>query len=322
MRFLLLAFLLIPVPTPLFAVDGILLHRKSIVRFATNQEGKDILAKDDAFISRLSHFDRQSRMKTNDEVTNDDFIKFITREIVEWEKDEMDKVSVAVNSIRKKMDAFQIPFPKTILLIKTTGKEEGEAAYCRSHAVVLPQKVLGRPPDSLERLLIHELFHILSRHDTELRTKLYAIVGFHPCDEIKLPKSLRDRRITNPDAPSIDYYIELKVKGMLTKAVPVLYSSAKEYDAKQGGSFFKYLLFRMMIVKKNGDQWSAVERDGRPIVFDPMKLPAYFEKIGNNTGYIIHPDEILADNFVHLVRRTEDLKTPRIVDEMSKLLAK
>ena len=33
----------------------------------------------------------------------------------------------------------------------------------------------------------------------------------------------------------------------------------------------------------------------------PEKEPAFLDKIGKNTNYIIHPDEILADNFVRLV---------------------
>ena len=34
----------------------------------------------------------------------------------------------------------------------------------------------------------------------------------------------------------------------------------------------------------------------------------------------IHPDEILADNFVRLVMGDKDVPTPRIIDEMRKLL--
>ena len=52
------------------------------------------------------------------------------------------------------------------------------------------------------------------------------------------------------------------------------------------------------------------------MVIDPKKEPAFFEKVGKNTNYIIHPDEILADNFVHLVIGTKNLSTPRIIDEM------
>ena len=57
-------------------------------------------------------------------------------------------------------------------------------------------------------------------------------------------------------------------------------------------------------------------------MIDPHKEPAFLEKIGKNTNYIIHPDEILADNFVRLVMEDKDVPTPRIIEEMRKVLAK
>ena len=53
---------------------------------------------------------------------------------------------------------------------------------------------------------------------------------------------------------------------------------------------------------------------------DPSKLPNYFEQIGSNNGYIIHPDEILADNFIKLVNEDKQLKTPKIVEQMESVL--
>ena len=35
----------------------------------------------------------------------------------------------------------------------------------------------------------------------------------------------------------------------------------------------------------------------QPVLLDPEDLPDYHRRIGRNTNYIIHPDEILADNF-------------------------
>ena len=32
-------------------------------------------------------------------------------------------------------------------------------------------------------------------------------------------------------------------------------------------------------------------------------VPDFFEKITTNTGYIIHPDEIIADNFMYIMMR-------------------
>ena len=44
-------------------------------------------------------------------------------------------------------------------------------------------------------------------------------------------------------------------------------------------------------------------------------------QIGRNTRYIIHPEEILADNFVLLVRGERKVRTPRIIDDLQRVLA-
>jgi hypothetical protein len=255
-------------------------------------------------------------------VTLADWQKSVAREVLPWQQEEIERLTASLGRLRERLAKFRLPLPKTVLLIRTTGKEEADAAYTRANAIVLPDKMVNKQPDDLDSLLLHELFHVLSRNDKALRRELYKIIGFHVCDPIELPPSLADRKLTNPDAPAIDCYIELTVDGKPLTAAPFLYASAKEYDPQQGGSLFRYLTFRLLVVEQHDGQWRAVFHGDQPIVIDPRKLPAYFDQIGKNTGYIIHPDEILADNFVHLVLGHDKLPTPRILDSMTRLLAK
>ena len=75
--------------------------------------------------------------------------------------------------------------------------------------------------------------------------------------------------------------------------------------------------------ERKNDRWQPLLLEGgEPVVVDAKKEPAFYEKIGKNTNYVIHPDEILADNFVHLVMQDPDLMTPRIVDELRLTLGK
>jgi hypothetical protein len=60
--------------------------------------------------------------------------------------------------------------------------------------------------------------------------------------------------------------------------------------------------------------------DGEPLLLVPAKTKSFVEQIGQNTKYTIHPDEILADNFVHLVLQTEKLDSPQIVEKMRERL--
>lgn len=308
-----------------FAVDAkplesIELTPASSLVFAEEEQAREVLTADDDFSRRLSRFDLQSRLQTDQEVTRDDWRKLVAEQVTPWPAAEREKLKQVVESLKPKLAMFRLPLPKQILLIRTTGKEEADAAYTRAKAIVLPAAKLRHALPQLEALLTHELFHILSRHDATVRAALYKIVGFSVGEEISLPQSLEDRRITNPDAPRLDCFITLKNDGMEVTAVPILYATPKQYDGKKGGSFFSYLTIRLLVVDKVAGQWQPRLKDQQPVVLDPKKIDSYYEQIGRNTNYDWHPDEILADNFVYLVNRRQNLKTPRVTERMAEVL--
>jgi hypothetical protein len=57
------------------------------------------------------------------------------------------------------------------------------------------------------------------------------------------------------------------------------------------------------------------------VVIDPTREPAFLAQVGRNTDYLIHPDEILADNFVRLVFADPQVRTPQILEQMRHILA-
>ncbi len=296
------------------------LHGKSVVRLATVEEGSKALRSHDRFIEQTSGFERQVRLRTSLDVSIDEYLKFAAAQVLPWDKSSADQLASVLRSIRQRMSLFQLPYPETILLIRTTGREEAGAAYCRGRAMVLPEARLGGSLGRLQRLVTHELFHILSSHNPDLRRRLYAIVGFRPCDPVRLPASLRSRRITNPDAPTNDAYIQLQWRGQTIHAVPILYGSATQYDPRHGKNLFQYVQFRLMVIQPRGTQWEPVLRDDGPWLLRAGDVKDYARQIGENTNYVIHPDEILADNFVHLIFEDRELPSPWLVDDMRQVL--
>jgi hypothetical protein len=298
------------------------LTARCTIRFATREQGTAAITADDRFTQNLSRFDRQSRMRTDRAVTLDDWKKFVAGEVRDWADDQRQRASDVIASLNKRLAKRSLPWPDEIFLVLTTGREESGAAYCRGNHIILPEDALKRDRPRLEALLAHELFHVLSNQHPELREELYAIVGFKHCRDIPIHASLRDRRITNPDAPTIDCTMEITDKGRRFQTAPVLYSSAAAFDPKREGGLFAYLVFRLMVVEPDGDHWKPVDTEGRAVVIDPKTSADFQEKIGRNTNYIVHPEEILADNFVHLVMERKDLPTPRIVEELKRVLEK
>lgn len=304
------------------AADELPLHGESVIRFAAPEQAATALSRKDAFLTAMSRFDLQSRLKTDSQVTAEDYGKFAAQQALPWQAADIERLTLAVRSLAERLRPLTLPLPKQVLLVKTTGLDEGDAAYCRANAVVLPKsKIEQLTPDRLERLLAHELFHVLSNQNPKLRRELYGIIGFRVIEPLKLPPELQNRKITNPDAPVLDCYLELEANGRKLLAAPLLIASVERYDVQRGGTFFKYLQFRLMEIELVEQQGRPVLNDGQPVLLVPQEIPSFQSQIGGNTNYIIHPDEILADNFVHLVFGTRGLATPRIVDEMRRILS-
>jgi hypothetical protein len=49
-------------------------------------------------------------------------------------------------------------------------------------------------------------------------------------------------------------------------------------------------------------------------------LQGFFERVGRNTQYLIHPEEILADNFAIAIAGKTDVPSPMIPQEMLRIM--
>lgn len=304
-------------PTALIgsAATDVNIGKGCVAHFATASEATEILTRKDDFIQRLSAFDRAARMKTDRIVSAEEFLAFVKASVSSWTDAEKGKVEAAIGQIRPALEALPLPLPKTIALLKTTGTEEGEAFYTRDTAIVFPEGQLtaaNAPP--LEKTIAHELFHILSRENPAMREALYQAIGFIPCAEVQLPASLQPRKITNPDAPRNDHSIRLRVDGKEVATVPILFSATEKYDTHRGGEFFSYMQLQFLILENGSGRLSASE------VVPPSGVSGFFEQVGRNTDYVIHPEEILAENFALLVLNEQKVASPAILQRIREIL--
>ena len=296
---------------------------RTIMSFATVEEGKQVLTSRDDYVERMSAFDRAARLKTDKVVPEREYLEFVGKNVVAWEEAEKEKIYLAMEGVEEVLKKMALPFPEKIWLIKTTGREEGNAAYTRANAIVLPETFLEGRPSGMQRLLCHELFHVLSRANKELRERCYAAIGFEKCDELVFPEELAARKLTNPDAPRNDHCLKVRVNGQAQWVIPILFSREEKYDPEKGGEFFRYLQFKLVVVERpvEGKRVKVVRDGATAMLLDVGDVTGFFEQVGKNTSYIIHPEEILADNFVLLVTRERDLASPKVVESLSRILA-
>lgn len=292
---------------PLTALADTATAAESPFLFATQEQARAALAVRDDFVERLSPFDRAARLKTDADVSERQYLDFVSTNVLPWEEGANKKrVAQALTIVAGRLSDLGIPLPKDILVIRTSGREEGGAAYTRGHSIVVPDIVLADPDQDLVKLISHETFHVLSRNSETLRANAYKVIGFTQCPEFRFPPDLADRRITNPDAPRNDHWIEVQYGGTSVRAIPILYARTPKYDPKKGGEFFDYLQFRLALIGPGDGPESGTR------FVDVREVQGFFEQVGRNTDYIIHPEEILADNFALLLLKSSPVPTPAI----------
>ncbi|MDR8525563.1 hypothetical protein [Shewanella fidelis] len=287
------------------------------ISFLTKTEAAAVLTQEDEFVRGISSFDMASRMKRADLPSKSEYLAFVATQTLDWTDADKAAVNQAYQQILPQLTALKVELPKPIELIKTTGLEEGGAAYTRGQAIILQQKQLNNAK-GLPGLIAHELLHIYSRHNPEVKQKLYQAIGFYPLGEISFPTALSSQKITNPDAPINDFGIRVNYQGKAVWAVPILYSEA-QYNLEKGGEFFDYLEFKFVIVGDSEQASTNIYDADKPQIVKVSELKGFFKQIGRNTNYIIHPEEIIAENFSFLMTGETELKSPHVLHKIEQV---
>jgi len=292
-----------------------------MILFADLDQARELLGCSDEFTSRLGSFEIQARMKSAQSVSEQDFLAFAAGCALPWESPEQDHLKTVLQNIETRLVQYRSLFPSEILLVKTDGREEADCAYTRQSAIILPPAKIAYPVEHLERFLVHELFHILSRHQPDLRSRLYGLLGFQPCPEIAWPPDLSERRITNPDSLYNDHYIRVQYQGTACNVVPVLFSHTEHYDPVRNLRHFDYLISRFMMIHQRNGQWQAELREGRPVLAEFNEVQGFCEQVGRKTTQVEQPEELLAEDFVSFAFDDRNVPAPKIVTEMQKIFS-
>ena len=105
-------------------------------------------------------------------------------------------------------------------------------------------------------------------------------------------------------------------------SVPILFSTADVYNVERGGEFFEYLNFQFLVAEKTSKPTHPKTQyeNSMPKLVEPRDVSGFFEQVGRNTQYIIHPEEILADNFALLILNGENVPSPQILQKTMEVL--
>lgn len=286
-------------------------------RYASVEKGREILLGEDEWYAHLGDAEIAIRLESiTPDKTVDDLKKLYAEQVLAWSEEEIAATRKVIARNLPRLRVYDHLLPDTVWLIKTTERVEGGMPHTRNNAIVLPT-----PGNALDdNLLLHELFHVLSRHQSGDQASLYRILGFKPCMLEETPWMI-SRRLSNPDVPFGAYYVDRegeRPRGIL----PWVHTSSAAFDPTVTSGLGGHIRFAFLSVEIEGENCKP-RTPGRDIPWElaPGQAPEYFAAIGDNTGYIIHPEEVLADNFVFLVTGREDLPSPEIVEDLGNWLA-
>jgi len=269
--------------------------------FADLHRGRRILGRKDQWARQLSAFDMGARQRTTAPTDLKGFLDFAAAAAGSWTGEEKGSWQVLVDRLSAAMKGLNLHLPN-IDLVKTSGEEEFGAAYTRGNAIMLPESVSSLPTADARAayfLLAHEMFHVLSRNDSVLRDDLYALLGFERVDGFEYPAELEERRLSNPDAFEYLHTLTVQSGSESVDVVPVIQSLLPLNEAILLPNFFDAL--DIVLLSIDAGTGEALRDGNGDLITYNFGNTNWVPLMLRNSSYIIHPEEILADNFATLM---------------------
>jgi len=279
-----------------------------------------VVDKEEGFFDKVGVTDMLIQMKRpfvdslNRAQLLDEYKNFLRTEVTNFTEEEQEFCQRIMSRIETELGAIHPDlFPKPLRLIKLHGNHYGAGAfYTRENAILIPKQMLARRnAEGFYETMLHEIFHIYSRYHPKEKAALYELIGFKSIgstDHLQMDEVLRSRILLNPDGINYAYAITIEDVDRSLSAIPLIVARARGYEADKS-EFFDYLNFNLYPIRPPYSRLIKVEcqNDGSSRL-NIKEISGFYEQIQRNTNYIIHPDEILADNFIFMVKATQDAR--------------
>lgn len=262
-------------------------------RFASAQEGAEIMLANTEYYNNYTQYDIDFRLK-KDGATLDELLEETRKSVKKYsifEKLYIDRCFAKMQRTLKK-NGYVLPEIDEIVLIKAdmtiegghSGYTHGTEIYLDSAIVAIYTYLHAVSGDYFETLLWHEMFHCLTRCNADFRTKMYSLIHFTVEDsEYEFPPCVKDKYFSNPDIEHHNSYATFVIDGEEVDCFPVWIINAENADSSLG---FSNLTSEVL-----------VPTDGEDIFYTPEQTSNFYEVFGMNTDYTTDPEECMADNF-------------------------
>lgn len=292
-------------------------------RYASRDEGVSLLLSNQAYHNGFSQNDLDFRMQKKN-ATLDEYLAFAAEQVLEFTDEEKAVVDVCIAKMNERLasNGCFLPASDRVVFVKTTSLEESEmGVYTYGNQIYLVDYLLdyviygdeeSTPEEILEifeAILWHEWFHCLTRSNPEFRRKMYEVIHFTIADEdFPPPPGLSEYYYSNPDVEHHDAYASFRIDGQDMNCY--LYLVTTKHFEEPGDVC--------------DDYWAPmlIPIDGRNEYYTVEEAENFYEVFGENTDYLIDPEECLADNFAYAMVYGLDAPyaTPEIIEGILSIL--
>ena len=264
-------------------------------KFATKEEGIKCFLDNKEYLKKFNQNKLEYTLQKKG-ATMEEYLEFAKNQILDWTDEEKNIITRGMKIIEDKFKErnWKMPPLETIIFIKTTMKEEnnvtgythGTQIYLKDVAEIYKEEngTDEQMPKKVMHILCHELFHCLTRCNTDFRRDMYKLINYTVVDkDFELPPSVWEYYIVNPDVEHHNSYATFNVDGKLIDCFTA-FVTLRHFE-KEGDKFFDV------------STTALVPIDGTDTYYKKDEVANFDDVFGKNTAYVIDPEECMSDNF-------------------------
>ncbi|MEZ5956397.1 MAG: hypothetical protein R3C27_04205 [Hyphomonadaceae bacterium] len=285
------------------------------VVLATQQEGAAAISARDEYMDAVTAGDVSIWLHQPGHARDVDALaNYLAANTRPWTDAERVRLDSMLERVAPRVAALAPWLPARVQIAGFNPQASAGADFTRGSTIFLAE--LQTTDEAMDERFFHELFHVLSRQHPDRRDEFYAIVGFQRCTPMALDDATRARLLTNPDAPTVQYASEIDVDGQRLWATPLMLAELDRYTPQSG--LFDHVDLQFVALRR--DAQGRCERDAGASISQPELGGAIVAKAGGNTAYVLHPEELTADNFAQMMMGRRDAPSPEIHTRIATLL--
>lgn len=260
-------------------------------RYASAENGRELLLANTKYYENFTQNDIDFRLKKSNGILNE-LLDVSTSEISDFNFIEKYIIDCRIAKMKRTLEknGYELPQIEEIVFVKTdmtvemgaSGYTHGTEVYLNSTNILV--SLIPGAGEYFDKLLWHELFHCLTRCNPEFREQMYALIHFTVADsDYELPPCVQDYCISNPDVEHHDSYATFIIDGQEINCFTA-WITTKNYAETKSGFY-------------DCNTTALIPIDGTDAYYLSKQASNFDDVFGTNTGYVIDPEECMADNF-------------------------